>query len=63
MKVTIHYCVQNILEFDLHKKNFPITPQSLRIYCYFEEFKSVSSKVMIGDPNYDFKVIIFKIKI
>ena len=57
MWVTFHYFVQNTLVFDKHKKDFTLTMltlQSPRKYCYFEGFKSVSSEIMNGDPNYYF---------
>ena len=38
MEVTVHYFVQNALTFGKNKKNFAITPQSPRKYCYFREF-------------------------
>ena len=54
----------NILVFDENKKNFTVTPQSHRKYCYFGGFKSVSSKIMNGDPQlllHIFKVTYLKI--
>ena len=55
--VTIHYFVHNILVFDTHKKNFTITIQSPRKYCYFREFESSSSKIMNGDPQLLFHIL------
>ena len=44
MWATVHYFVQNILVFDMQKKNFAVTQQSPGKYCNCGGFKSVSSK-------------------
>ena len=48
------------LYLDTRKKNFAITPQSPRKYCYFGMFKTILSKIMNGDSHLLF--YIFKLK-
>ena len=48
--VTVHYFIQNTLVLNKNKKNFAITPQSPRKYCYFGAFKTFLSKILNDDP-------------
>ena len=54
------WVIQITLVFAKNKKNFAITPQSPRKYCYFGAFKICLSKIMNGDPQLLF--YIFKVK-
>ena len=58
--VTVHYFIQITLVFGKNKKNFAITSQSPRKYCYFGVFEIFLSKIMNGDPQLLFQI--FKVK-
>ena len=43
--VMVHILIQNAPVFGKNKKNFAITPQSPRKYCYLGAFKMVLSNI------------------
>ena len=46
-----------MLVFGKNKKNFTITSQSPRKYCYFGAFKNFLSKIMNSDPQLSFHIL------